>query len=187
MNTSNITSQVDLLDFTTNQSTSATGFQVIPKELENSKVLDVVVYSLLFIIGAPANYRVLSNLLANSSYKKSRHHLLLLNLAIADCIVSFLMIPTEIGWSLTNAWLAGNVGCKMFQFLRVFGPYSSSAVLITISVDRYLAVTDPFNYGQLDNRISKLLVTSWTFSILLSLPQVSNLDLFSSSSSRDSC
>lgn len=116
--------------------TSSTVPDTIPEDLQNSKIFDCVTYTILFLIGAPANVRVLHNLVANKSFRKSRHHFILLNLAVADSFVSLIMIPAEIGWSLTNAWLAGNLCCKLFQFFRAFGPYSSSMVLICISIDR---------------------------------------------------
>ena len=50
------------------------------------------------------------------------------------------MIPTEVGWRLTSEWKAGDIGCRSFQFIRVFGLYASSMVLIVISIDRYYAV-----------------------------------------------
>lgn len=69
----------------------------LPEELaQNSKTIDLIVFTIMFVIGAPANFRVLYNLLSNQTYKKSRHHLILLNLAVADSFVSFVMIPAEV-------------------------------------------------------------------------------------------
>ncbi|CAG9116720.1 unnamed protein product [Plutella xylostella] len=41
-----------------------------------------------------------------------------------------------IGWKYTNAWLAGNLCCKLLLVLRAFGLYLSSNVLVCISIDR---------------------------------------------------
>ncbi|KAI1292777.1 Gonadotropin-releasing hormone II receptor [Halotydeus destructor] len=146
----------------------------IPDELSTPKTLDILAYGLLFAIGGPANLQVLFLLLRNRCYKRSRHHLLLLNLAIADSIVCVLMIPTEIWWRFTNAWTSTQFACKAFQFLRVFGPYSSSLILIRISLDRYYAATDPFNYASLagEVKMKKLLWLIWGFSGLMSIPQL---------------
>lgn len=143
-------------------------------EIFETKTLEIVAYTVLFVLGAPANLRVLFILLKAKCFKKSRHHLLLLHLALADSLVSVLMIPVEIGWRVTNRWVAGEIACKAFQFLRVFGPYSSSLVLICISLDRYYAVMDPFNYAscQTDSKIKKMLWFIWGLAAALSLPQV---------------
>lgn len=130
-------------------------------------------YIILFFIGAPANLLVIYKLLHGRCYKRSRYHFLLLNLSIADSMVVFIMIPVEIGWLYTNAWLAGNVACKVVKFLCAFGPYSSSLLLICLSVDRYYAVARPFSYAFLDRQINILLVIIWSLSFVISLPQVS--------------
>ena len=86
----------------------------MPPDLQQiSKLSDMIINILMFIVGAPANFRVLYNLLSNKTYRKSRHHLLLLNLAVADSVVSFVTVPVEISWSYTNRWVAGNLTCKV--------------------------------------------------------------------------
>lgn len=144
-------------------------------DLKHVPLLNILVYTLMFGIGAPKNFQVVRCLLFNKTklYSRSRHHLLLLNLAIADSIVLFISVPAEIGWRVTSDWRAGNVGCKVFQFVRVFGLYASSMILICISLDRYYAVVKPFRYSSMSCRISKLLRLSWIMSFLISTPQVS--------------
>ena len=73
------------LNFSVN-STSETDVQG-SDDLTNIRLIDICVYSVFFLIGGPANSRVLLILLRNHLYNKSRHHMLLLNLAIADTIV----------------------------------------------------------------------------------------------------
>ena len=145
------------------------------ESLMSIRFIDIVVYSLFFLIGTPANCRVLLILVRNKLYTKTRHHKLLLNLAVADTIVCLIMLPTEVGWRITSDWRAGDLGCRLFQFVRVFGLYASSMVLICISVDRYYAVVQPFTYVLIGDRINCLLVIAWTTSVLLSLPQVRDL------------
>lgn len=154
--------------------TSDTDIQGAENDLTNIRLIDILVYSFFFLIGGPANTRVLLILLRNKLYTKTRHHKLLLNLAVADTIVCLLMLPTEVGWRLTSEWKAGDIGCRSFQFIRVFGLYASSMVLIVISIDRYYAVVQPFTYSLIGPRINKMLVIAWLVSILLSLPQVKN-------------
>ncbi|VVD04030.1 unnamed protein product [Leptidea sinapis] len=47
---------------------------------------------------------------------------------------------------VTNAWLAGNLMCKMLLVMRAFGLYLSSNVLVCISLDRYFAVVHPLRF-----------------------------------------
>lgn len=141
-------------------------------DITSVRLIDICVYSFFFLIGGPANTRVLLILLRNNLYNKTRHHKLLLHLVVADTIVCLLMLPAEVGWRLTSEWKAGDIGCRSFQFIRVFGLYASSMVLIVISIDRYYAVVQPFTYTLIGNKINNLLIIAWLVSILLSVPQV---------------
>ena len=136
---------------------------------------EVLCYSVLFLVGAPANIIVLRKLLQNNSYKRSRHLFLLLNLCLADAIVVFVMIPVEISYKHAGVWQVGNVACKVSKFLQAFGTYSSSLLLISVSVDRYHAVVKPFAYAFLDRKINLLLLGIWIFSFAIATPQVSEI------------
>ncbi len=49
------------------------------------------------------------------------------------------MMPLEIGWSATVMWTAGDVLCRIFAFLRIFGLFLSGNILVCISLDRYVS------------------------------------------------
>lgn len=166
---------MDLENFNTSLQGNVTTETPAGDDITSVRLIDICVYSLFFVIGGPANTRVLLILLRNNLYNKSRHHTLLLNLVVADTIVCMLMLPTEVGWRLTAEWKAGDIGCRSFQFIRVFGLYASSMVLIVISIDRYYAVIQPFSYTLIGSKINKMLVLAWLVSVLLSVPQVSKL------------
>ena len=51
-------------------------------------------------------------------HRKSRVNQLIMHLCIADLIVTFVMLPLEIGWHATVGWKAGNIACKVFTFFR---------------------------------------------------------------------
>lgn len=136
------------------------------------RVYDVLFLTLILSIGAPKSMNILYRLLLAKLYRKSRHHMLLLNLAVADSIVIFIMIPTEIAWRITYVWLAGSVACKTYVFVRVFGLYASNMMLICISVDRFYAVSKPFSYASMSSRIGWLIKVSWIISFAAALPEV---------------
>jgi len=102
----------------------------------------------------------------------SRINLFLLNLAIADLLVTFLMMPLEIGWNATVSWNAGDGMCRFMSFFRIFGLYLSSFVLVCISLDRYHAVLNPLRMPDADRRGKIMLIFAWVASFVCSLPQV---------------
>lgn len=156
--------------------------KISPEEDENyikilytPQYVDIIANILLFLIGAPANFKVMLLLLSNKLYANSRHHHLLFNLAIADCIVLFIMVPGEVLKLSFVTWRSNNLTCKIFQFFRVFGLYESSFVIVCISIDRYFAVVKPFRYQAMDRTIKLMVQASWILSFIVSLPQVTSI------------
>lgn len=88
------------------------------------------------VVSAIGNGTVLVLLIRRRLKSPSRIDTMLMHLAIADLLVTFLLMPLEIGWAYTVMWLAGDLMCRIMSFLRVFGLYLSSFVLICISIDR---------------------------------------------------
>lgn len=86
-------------------------------ELYMSSKVVVTIYSILFVISSIGNTAVFISLLKNRN-RKLRINLLILNLTIADLIVTYIMIPMEIGWRITNEWLAGDLMCRIMQAFR---------------------------------------------------------------------
>ena len=98
------------------------------------QLMSVVAYSLLFVIAATGNLTVFVTLCRHR--RKSRVNWFIMHLAIADMIVTFVMMPLEVAWHLTVSWRAGDVACRLLMFFRVFGFYLSSSILIVICLDR---------------------------------------------------
>ncbi|XP_014681440.1 PREDICTED: gonadotropin-releasing hormone II receptor-like [Priapulus caudatus] len=135
------------------------------------RILTIIVYGILFVIAAIGNVTVLLILVRNRKRSRSRVNLLIMHLAVADCIVTFVMIPLEIVWAATIVWLAGDVMCRIMAFWRQFGLYLSSFVLIAISLDRYFAVCHPLSVRNAGTRAKLMLFFAWLLSIICSAPQ----------------
>ncbi|CAG2167863.1 unnamed protein product [Oppiella nova] len=145
-------------------------YHEIPSEVVNSSKRDIIIYSILFVISAAGNISVFTALLRNRN-RKLRINLLIFNLAIADLIVTFIMIPLEVGWRITESWIAGDFACRLLQALRAFGPYLSSMVLVCISFDRYFAIIHPMKVNDAHRRSKIMLAFAWIISIVCSVPQ----------------
>lgn len=146
-------------------------------EIFDSSKRDIIIYCILFVISAAGNITVFTSLLRNPN-RKLRINLLIFNLAIADLIVTFIMIPLEVGWRITESWIAGDFACRLLQALRAFGPYLSSMVLVCISLDRYFAIVHPLKVNDAHRRSKIMLTFSWMISIVCSVPQVCSIISF---------
>lgn len=139
--------------------------------------VEAIVYGILFLLAAAGNVPVLINLIRNR-HRKSRIQTMILHLAIADLIVTFIMIPLEVAWRITVEWIAGDVACRIMLFLRAFGPYLSSMVLVCISLDRYSAIVHPLRVNDAQRRAKIMLCFAWAISFVCSVPQVSRMFLY---------
>lgn len=81
-------------------------------------------------------------------------------------------MPLEIIWAVTDSWLAGDFACKLMMFLRAFGLYLSSFIIISITIDRFYAIVKPMEVDKVYRLNKLLLACAWLLSFLSSLPQV---------------
>ncbi|XP_064110501.1 vasopressin V1a receptor-like isoform X2 [Macrobrachium nipponense] len=151
--------------------TNGTNFtSYIPEGLKYINRTQLIAYSLLFPFAAVGNLVVFVALFRNR-HRKSRVNMMIMHLSLADMIVTFVFLPTEITWHITIEWVFGNVGCKVYKFLSAFGFYMSSMVLVCISLDRYFAVLHPLKVNDAQRRGKIMLFFAWAISSVISLPQ----------------
>ncbi|KAF4524896.1 hypothetical protein B566_EDAN015552 [Ephemera danica] len=91
---------------------------------------------------------------------------------LTDMSVGLISVLTDIVWRITVAWNAGNAACKLIRFLQAVVTYSSTYVLVALSIDRYDAITRPMSFSGSWRRARVLVALAWIFSVLFSLPIV---------------
>ncbi len=156
------------------EGSEAVASKMLPKEMrfDDDNLVSVIAYTLLFFVAAIGNLTVFVTLFRNRQ-RKSRVNLFIMHLAIADMIVTFIMMPMEISWHVTVSWNAGDVSCRIMMFWRAFGFYLSSFILVAISLDRYFAIRHPLSLNDADKRGKIMLLFAWLLSTVASVPQVS--------------
>ncbi|XP_076643275.1 crustacean cardioactive peptide receptor [Halictus rubicundus] len=124
---------------------------------------------LLFAMIVVGNIAVLIGLLWGKR-RKTRMDFFIKQLALADLLVGLISVLTDIIWRTTVTWHAGNVACKLIKFMQVLVTYSSTYVLVALSIDRYDAITRPMNFTGRWWRARALVVAAWSLSALFSAP-----------------
>uniref|UniRef100_A0A915HGK9 G-protein coupled receptors family 1 profile domain-containing protein n=1 Tax=Romanomermis culicivorax TaxID=13658 RepID=A0A915HGK9_ROMCU len=143
-------------------------------------VMMIVCYTIAFFISSIGNLIVLLIICRNlcSSRKNHRIHLLLLNLNIADLLVTFYCIPKDIIHSFTVQWLGSDFLCRFSKYMDVFGVYASSNLLICMSIDRFFAIVKPLQNFNAKRRIKVMITVAWVSAALSGLPQSQFLIIF---------
>ncbi|RWS07183.1 cardioacceleratory peptide receptor-like protein, partial [Dinothrombium tinctorium] len=94
------------------------------------------------------------------------------NFLFSDLMVGLINVLTDIVWRTTVAFYAGNFACKIIKFLQVLVTYASTYVLVSLSIDRYDAITHPLNFTNSRHRARILVATAWILSSLFSVPAI---------------
>ncbi|XP_056100546.1 trace amine-associated receptor 13c-like [Rhinichthys klamathensis goyatoka] len=109
-------------------------------------------YAILYtFISLLCVFTVFLNLLViiSISHFKKLHtptNLLILSLAVADLIVGLIVIPLMGITFIESCWYFGETFCSLFLFIAFMVVSASLGNLVFISVDRYIAVSDPLRY-----------------------------------------
>uniref|UniRef100_A0A8C6U4V6 Type II GnRH receptor n=1 Tax=Neogobius melanostomus TaxID=47308 RepID=A0A8C6U4V6_9GOBI len=131
----------------------------------------VIITFALCAVSAVCNLLVLWA--ANSGSKPKSHvRILIMNLTVADLLVTFIVMPVDAAWNITVQWQAGDFACKLLMFLKLVAMYSCAFVTVVISLDRQSAILNPLGIGEAKRRSKIMLAVAWTMSVVLSLPQM---------------
>ncbi|RZF44133.1 hypothetical protein LSTR_LSTR012955 [Laodelphax striatellus] len=133
------------------------------------KTEQFVVLWLLFVAIVAGNSAVLVTLLLSKA-RRSRMNFFIMHLAIADLLVGLVSVLPDIIWRMTVSWVAGNLACKAVRFMQAVVIYSSTYVLVALSIDRLDAITRPMNFSGSWRRAKLLVIASWLISFLFSSP-----------------
>uniref|UniRef100_A0A8C2GUV6 G-protein coupled receptors family 1 profile domain-containing protein n=1 Tax=Cyprinus carpio TaxID=7962 RepID=A0A8C2GUV6_CYPCA len=136
-----------------------------------------VEYVILFIfISLASVFTVFLNLLViiSISYFKQLHtptNLLILSLAVADLIVGLIVIPLMGIRFIETCWYFGETFCSLFLFTVFVVVSASLGNLVFISVDRYIAVSDPLRYTVrvTTDKVVFCIIINWLCSIIYSV------------------
>ncbi|XP_025107553.1 cardioacceleratory peptide receptor-like isoform X1 [Pomacea canaliculata] len=134
------------------------------------KVPQLVLVSTLLVFIVVGNCCVLAAIQLSDNGRKTRMNFFITHLAIADLLVGVICVLTDLLSKITVEWYAGNVMCKIIQYLQAAVTYVSTYVLVSLSLDRYDAVARPMNFSRSQYQARVLIWLSWVSALLFALP-----------------
>ncbi|XP_076358917.1 tachykinin-like peptides receptor 99D [Tachypleus tridentatus] len=96
----------------------------------------------------------------------------LVNLSLADTMVSTLNVIFNFSYMLNGDWRFGSAYCKIFNFISVLSVAASVFTLMAISIDRYTAIMYPLKPRMSRKTTLNITLWIWVASSALSLPNI---------------
>ncbi|XP_041743062.1 C3a anaphylatoxin chemotactic receptor-like [Coregonus clupeaformis] len=136
------------------------------------RVVSIVIYSIVCILGIPGNAFVIW--IAGVKMKRTVNTVWFVNLAVADLLCCF-SIPFRIAViKLELNWPFGEAMCKVMPSVMYLNMFASVFTLVLISLDRFVLVIPPV-WAQNHRKITLAWLQcglAWFLGMLLSLPDM---------------
>ncbi|XP_056023095.1 adipokinetic hormone/corazonin-related peptide receptor variant I-like isoform X8 [Ostrea edulis] len=140
-------------------------------KFSNKYAYTIITFGVIFLIGALGNIAFFVTLLCSRN-RKSPTNFFLIHLSTADLLVMFVIPVGEMIHNATVAWRGGNFLCKLYRFLWNFGQNTTTFLLCSISIDRFLAFVFPLKFITQSSKTRSIMAGSaWVVGALFSIPE----------------
>ena len=102
---------------------------------------------------------------------RSKISKIMTHMAIADVFFSLLVTFGDTCWMITVEFLAPDLTCRLFQWMKLFALYASSLMVTVISLDRCLSIVYPMQMVANHKFTSIMLIAVWLTALIASFPQ----------------
>ena len=139
------------------------------------RVVRTSLYVLAMVLSLFGNVIVICIVRMNRRMRNLTHYLIV-NMAVADLLITVLHMPYSLQIQLTNSYavmvggLTGKLICKLVGYSQDVSIACSVFTLMGISVDRFLAVVFPIKRATLSHKARYVLVPIWIISIVICSP-----------------
>ncbi|CAF0787269.1 unnamed protein product [Rotaria sordida] len=128
----------------------------------------ILTLSILVVTGTLGNLLVCVSIILDKQLQTVTNWFLF-SLAIADCLVSLIVLPLSIIKDFQGSWQLPIIFCNLFVFFDVLLCTTSIWHLTVLSIDRFLHISRPFRSRERSKcKIFLAILFIWTFSIAIS-------------------
>ncbi|XP_050312828.1 tachykinin-like peptides receptor 99D isoform X2 [Anthonomus grandis grandis] len=135
------------------------------------QVLWSILYAGMVIVATGGNLIVIWIVLAHKRMRTVTNYFLL-NLSVADTMVSTLNVTFNYVYMLYSHWPFGELYCKISQFIAVLSVCASVFSLMSISIDRYMAIMTPLKPRMSRAMTLILALFTWVMGIVIGMPSL---------------
>ncbi|XP_039596073.1 5-hydroxytryptamine receptor 1D [Polypterus senegalus] len=155
---------------------SSQNYSKMPTTLDDQSLLGVQI-SLSVVLGILTLATILSNIFVIITIILTRKlhtpaNFLIGSLAVTDLLVSILVMPISIVYTVSKSWAFGQIMCDIWLSSDITCCTASILHLCVIALDRYWAITDALEYSKKRTtcRAAIMIAVVWVISICISMP-----------------
>lgn len=143
----------------------------VPRDDSLARV-EIALLSVIFMSASILNTALLL-VLWRERKQMSRMRVFVFHLCLADLVVAFFQVCPQLMWDITDRFIGPDLVCRLVKYLQVLGMFSSTYMIVVMTVDRYQAVCNPMvKFQRTRTRLNIPVCVAWGISLLGSLPQV---------------
>ncbi|CAK1598513.1 unnamed protein product [Parnassius mnemosyne] len=153
-------------------------------------VLWTMLFSIMVVVASVGNFVVIWIVIVNKRMRSVTNYLLV-NLSLADAMISTLNVTFNFTYMLNLNWPFGHFYCKFNQFIAVVSISASVFTLMAISVDRYMAIVNPLRPRFGKRATLSITAAIWTSGCIIGIPNflffTTDFDIMEDGSVRQVC
>ncbi|XP_076659816.1 QRFP-like peptide receptor [Halictus rubicundus] len=138
----------------------------------------IVLYVHVMVVAVTANVLVIA-VVFKYHYMRSVTNYFVVNLSIADLLVTTICMPMAVSQAISMDWTHGELMCKLSSYLQGVAVAASVFTITAMSIDRYLAIRNPIAFRRVFNRKSTVLVivALWLVALIIFAPVLKVMNL----------
>ncbi|XP_060773171.1 alpha-1D adrenergic receptor [Neoarius graeffei] len=167
----NLNQSDDALNLSFSEISNSSGNATCAGTVLDAQVVAVGIFLAVFILAAiVGNILVILSVLCNK-HLQTVTNFFIVNLAIADLLLSVVVLPFSASLEVFGCWVFGRVFCNIWAAVDVLCCTASILSLCVISIDRYIGVKYCLKYPTImtERKAGVILVLVWVSSVVISV------------------
>ncbi|XP_065168342.1 orexin receptor type 2-like isoform X2 [Atheta coriaria] len=152
----------------------------IPCNFDHTNYVVIGLYVPVGLIALIANVLVIT-VVVKFHYMRNITNYFLVNLSIADLLVTIVCMPMGAWSAYTMSWKFGQYPCKLLNYMQCISVASSVFTITAMALDRYIAINQPFAFGPATRRSTiTIIMLLWAVPMIIFSPLliVTNMETY---------
>ncbi|XP_071177228.1 QRFP-like peptide receptor [Mytilus edulis] len=143
-------------------------------EFNTDKIILLCIYIPVFFVALVGNILVLVMVCMNKSVRRNVANYFLVNLAVADLLVTIVCIPMTVTVMIYPVWIYGDFMCRTLDFMQGVSIEGSVITIVCMGTERYFAIRHPMKVRSICNEfnVKVAIAVTWILAIIIMCPMV---------------